>query len=63
MAERIKQEIGIAERRVCADAGYRGVEKREENQGRDVEWRVAMAGRCPLRLYPQVLAKLGSAGS
>ena len=30
------------ERRVWADAGYRGVEKREENRGRDVEWRVAM---------------------
>ena len=30
------------ERRVWADAGYRGVEKREENQGRDVDWRVAM---------------------
>ena len=30
------------ERRVRADAGYRGVEKREENQGRGVDWRVAM---------------------
>ena len=30
------------ERRVWADAGYRGVEKREENRGRDVDWRVAM---------------------
>ncbi len=30
------------ERRVWADAGCRGVEKREENQGRGVDWQVAM---------------------
>jgi len=27
---------------VLGDAGYRGVEKREENQGRDVQWHIAM---------------------
>ena len=30
------------EQRVWADAGYRGVEKRPENRGRGVDWRVAM---------------------
>lgn len=30
------------EKRAWADAGCRGVEKRPENAGRDVEWRVAM---------------------
>ena len=36
------------ERRVWADAGYRGVEKREENRGRDVDW-LAVAMRPGLR--------------
>ena len=30
------------EKRVWGDAGYQGVAKREENEGLDVEWRVAM---------------------
>ena len=30
------------EKRVWGDAGYRGVAKRPEHRGRDVEWRVAM---------------------
>ena len=30
------------EKVVWGDAGYQGVEKRPENRGRDVEWRVAM---------------------
>ena len=30
------------EKRAWGDAGYQGVEKRPENVGRDVEWRVAM---------------------
>ena len=30
------------EKRAWGDAGYRGVEKREENRGSDVEWLVAM---------------------
>ena len=30
------------ERRVFADAGYQGIAKREEHDGRDVEWHIAM---------------------
>ena len=30
------------EEMVLGDAGYRGVEKREENQGRNVQWHIAM---------------------
>ena len=30
------------ESRVWGDAGYRGVEKREENRGREVDWQIAM---------------------
>ena len=30
------------EKRVWGDAGYQGVAKRDENEGLDVEWRVAM---------------------
>src|SRR5690606_7235320 len=30
------------EEMVLGDAGYRGVENREENQGRDVQWHIAM---------------------
>ena len=30
------------EKRAWGDSGYRGVEKREENRGRDVDWQVAM---------------------
>ncbi|WP_417276295.1 IS5 family transposase [Castellaniella sp.] len=30
------------EEMVLGDAGYRGVEKRDENQGRDVQWHIAM---------------------
>ena len=30
------------EKRVWGDAGYQGVSKRDENEGLDVEWRVAM---------------------
>lgn len=37
------------ERRVWGDAGYIGVQKRQENQGLDVDWRVAMKpGKCRL---------------
>ena len=30
------------EERVCGDAGYRGIEKREEHQTREVDWRISM---------------------
>jgi transposase, IS5 family len=30
------------EQRVCGDSGYRGIDKRPEHQGREVEWNIAM---------------------
>ena len=41
------------ERRVWADAGYRGIEKRVESAGLRVEWRVAMGPSRRRRLDPQ----------
>lgn len=41
------------EKRVFADAGYRGIEKREEHTGREVDWYVAMR--------PGIRRKLNSA--
>ncbi len=40
------------ERVVCGDAGYQGLDKREENLGLEVEWRVTMRPGSPRRLEP-----------
>ena len=41
------------EQRVWADAGYQGVEKRPENAGMDIEWRVAMRPGLRRALEPE----------
>ena len=40
------------ETHVWGDAGYRGVDRREENRGKVVEWRVAMRPGVRRRLQP-----------
>ena len=43
---------------VWADAGYQGVEKRAENAGMRIEWRVAMRPSLPRRLDPEGMEAL-----
>ncbi len=50
------------ERRVWADAGYRGVGKRPENQCRGVDWRVAMRPGLRQQLEPGGEAALREKG-
>ena len=46
------------ESQVWGDAGYRGVEKRKENLGREVDWQVAMRPGQRRKLEPGSLAAL-----